>query len=159
MQITKDTKDAKRPEWFRPWWRSRVFGMGVVGLLIVLSGWLMSSMNQTYAVCWSKVDRVCFVRCESDAVWDFIMLEGYGLQKPSTAMRCGFRVPTHYSFDLSKARWGMVAPQLIHQTATIHYPTSWYLRIPMWCMAFSYLALWSLTLICWQRRKARLMQS
>lgn len=136
-----------------PWYRSRLFWLGIPGLLFLIWAWLG----------YISTDFLLSFHHGKGHLWGLVWGSGYFGVHLSTPH---FQGRGHgYSIQLEKDLWE-------RGTVVFAEPWTYYsglkerssepdwfrLEVACWVVVLAYLALWFLVLILWQRRKARLMK-
>jgi len=138
----------------RPWYRSRLFLLGIPGLLFLLWAWLAdplpaSSLTLTTSAHRLNLDsrkRQFMIRREANRPDNFVIGGRQGTAASGTP-RARFFPPAvdHRTLDFS------APPDRQHRVN--------FLSIAYWFLLLLYLVAWSLLLLAWQRRKSRRLKA
>lgn len=140
----------------RPWHRSRLFWLGVLGLVLLIGAWGMSNFHGTQAtmagrhLVISEKGRLLWHHSPTNNPIRFLFTsEGADL----------FLSTSQWAIDSSEVlpedrRW-LPLPQIERMAALDQR----FVILPYWLLTTSYLAIWLLSLTGWQRRKARRLKN
>lgn len=172
MQTTKDTKNTKRPEWFRPWWKSRVFGVGVLGLILLAFLQLFSRywLATLYDVGWNNPGLQGMVR--DGHIWLFVSVDGdrgmvLDRSRIAIAGAVGGRVDYSNTEVLSTVGYFNALYEVNHREANmpqLHMDLrlrtlrTLVFQSPILILIMIYTIAWLSSLVWWQRRKARFLR-
>lgn len=153
----------------RPWYRSRLFWLGIPGFLFLLWAWRSSNFTghqltlgswelystQGKVLAWSKQSDI-----ENDFHLDYRTAEVFvEWIAPNTPTRARMIVPLAAAYPIPPGEqcW-FAAPRW--RSLTLNPNAFYRLRVlPYWLLTGGYAALWLGGLAAWQRRKERLSRS
>lgn len=133
----------------RPWYRSRLFWLGIPGLAFLVWCWL--ALDQRNAgIAWTTPEYRWGLS-DSEGFVQLAIIKGSGLTDgyPS-GLSFWSRV-----FSRANVLWFPKAFQHVHPLPGNKITTE-YIRVSYWLLILLYLATWLGALTGWQRRKARL---
>jgi tRNA uridine 5-carboxymethylaminomethyl modification enzyme len=131
------------------WYRSRLFWVGLPGLLLLLSGWFLFPQTST-EIGWGWPDQQIWV---GDRSGELVIAS---VQDPSSRLSIGFLADGRSHLPPSEVmyfpgafrREKLIFTPIILTTASFGY----------WLLLLGYLAVWLPILAFWQRRKSRLLK-
>lgn len=130
----------------RPFYRSRLFWLGLPGLVFLLWAWWVSMGSYLYAG-FEGIHGLAVRQMGGELclTWDS---DGW---------------PDWRHFTTSHGRWSggageVAAAKLMFTMMRENDPTSRFVFIPYYWLVFAYIAGWLLTLALWQRRKSRILK-
>ncbi len=128
----------------RPWYRSRLFWLGMPGLVFLLWGWWMSMRHLSGG---GYLGAIPWVIAQGGgelcAWWD----------SDGSPDQANFGV---FHAELPPERAGRWRRNMVGMGNS--KPTRHFVAIPYHWVVLAYAVTWLLTLTCWQRRKSRLMK-
>jgi hypothetical protein len=156
----------------RPWHRSRLFWLGLPGLVFLLWAWgesnvvrLKTLVEPGWGWVWSSQGKLCWHDVNGDTSdWEVTVdyREGSLSVRPQEefVIACGFPAPRGYigrtPVMIAERRW---FPPPRWEAVQLDASSSCRLvSLPYWLLTGSYAGLWLGGLSGWQRRKARLMK-
>jgi hypothetical protein len=154
----------------RPFYRSRLFWLGIPGLLFLLWAWRNSNVVRIEALVqpgwvWSSQGKLCWHEVDAaTGAWEVTVdyREGTLSVRPKEefVIVCGFAAPRGFisrtPVMIAERRW---FPPPRWEAVQLDASSSYRLiSLPYWLLTGSYLGLWLGGLSAWQRRKARLMK-
>lgn len=126
----------------RPFYRSRIFWLGLPGLLFLLWGWKGCS-ESAKGIAWRHNDFAAFASTFSGEI---------SVGKDNGDGRSqGYR---SWNVLVDQPDSGPLAPEIIRDPSVAGV----LIDLPVWLLLVGYLVTWLLTLALWQRRKARLLK-
>lgn len=131
------------------WYRSRLFWLGLPGLLFLLSGWFLFPQTST-EIGWGWPDQQFWV---GDRSGELVIAS---VQDPSSGLSIGFLADGRFHLPPSEA---MYFPGAVRREKLVFAPillTT--VSFGYWLLLLGYLAIWLPILAIWQRRKSRLLK-
>jgi hypothetical protein len=137
----------------RPWYLSRLFWLGIPGLVFLLWAWLadprppasLTLTTSAYRLNLDSRKRQLMIQWEANRTDGFVIGGRQGT--PASGIPSARFFPpavTHRTLDFS-------APPDRHRVN--------FLEIAYWFLLLLYLAAWGLPLLAWQRRRSRLLKA
>lgn len=130
----------------RPWYRSRLFWLGLPGLVFLCFSWGRGGANTT-SIWWSG-SRGALTLCDDNQRLEISWIEGlkgFGFQIQSDS--------AHPEVDALHR----LSPLQVRRFPEYHFPKVSVL-VAYWMLLLLYLVVWLGALAGWQRRKARLIR-
>jgi hypothetical protein len=157
----------------RPWYRSRLFWLGLPGLLFLCWAWNHSNSTRVMTHLgpssgWAGSGHGNFlwfrVRTQGDELIGLDLRNGQASEEPggpeyfnsSSAKFAVSRFHTTVTSPLSPAPPWFPVPH--GRAERLAAGTSLFVSLPYWLLIAGYAALWLGGLACWQRRKVRLLK-
>ncbi len=141
----------------RPFYRSRLFWLGLPGLVFLLWGWLAVPLSTT-GVGWSK-GRYDIVICDVSRVVRISFGEIFISRSAENLPETGLTFSQNSNWELPEAQ-SRVFPAAydreVFEEPDYFYYDCFYLAY--WWLILFYLLLWAAVALVWQRRKSRLLK-